>query len=148
MLKGGGGEEASCLNTFNQHGKQNLTRSELKTLTHHGTRVARSTGAALVVDWGVPLCCWDRRSRLHVLIMDKLKKEINSCEGVRMAVNVGLILFFAYLSRRFWRVWWAQWRQGCQAGGAPTLAAILPGRWPIGRSGPTPKEKTTYLESF
>lgn len=53
----GGGEEASRLKTFNQHGRLNPTRCKLKALTHHGTRVTRSTGAALVVDWGVPLSC-------------------------------------------------------------------------------------------
>lgn len=68
-----GGEEASdsCPSTFNQHGKQNLTRYGLKTLAHRGTRVAWSTGAALVVDWGVPLCCLDKHNSIHVLIVSK-----------------------------------------------------------------------------
>lgn len=49
-------------------------------LAHRGTRVARSTGAALVVDWGVSLRCRDRRSRLHVLIINK--------QGIYMAARI------------------------------------------------------------
>lgn len=70
------GREESFPNALHQHG----TVNRLKALTHHGTRVAGSTGAALVVDGGVPLCCGDRRSGLHVLIRNK-QSRLNSYTG-------------------------------------------------------------------